>query len=88
MERIAVEEILVIHRPDGTTIQLAGTKSDVSVLCEIMNLIPKELRGDGWRHELEMDASYVNSEGKEIMRVPNGNAVYVPDARKPNQSKG
>lgn len=74
-------DILVIRRPDGTTFQVAGTKEDLELLCEMMKELPKEVRGEGTLVEIDDDAIFEASDGREIMRISHGNSIEIPDAR-------
>mgnify|MGYP003395148570 CR=1 FL=1 len=80
MKMQILTDILVVRRPDGTTFQVAGTKESLDLLCDLIQEIPKEIQGKGTLVEIDDDAIYTASDGREVLRVPHGNAVEIPDA--------
>ena len=73
--------ILVIRRPDGTTFQVAGTNESLELLATLIKEIPKEVRGEGILVGIDDDSVYSNSDGAEVLRIPHGQAITIPDAR-------
>jgi hypothetical protein len=78
---VEITHVMVIKRPDGAVFQLAGSKDDLDMLVDVMRKVPKKHRGEGWVHEIDGDQVYVNSDDEEILRVPGGQWVTVPDVR-------
>lgn len=73
--------ILGVRLPDGRTFQVSGTQEDLDLLLGLIALLPKEMKGDGVLCTIDDDAVYGSSTGKEVVRIPHGNAVQVPDVR-------
>lgn len=73
--------ILGVRLPDGRTFQVAGTEEDLELLLELLARIPKEEKGSGVLVTIDDDAVYCSSTGEEVIRIPRGNAVRVPDVR-------
>lgn len=73
--------ILGVQLPDERTFQVSGTEEDLDLLLGLLALLPKEEKGKGVLVEIEDDAVYGSSSGKEVLRIPHGNAVQVPDIR-------
>lgn len=80
--RIGLTEILVVERPDGSVFQVAGDNDGIAQLVQLIKLVPLSERGHGWTYLIEDDQVLENSDGREILRIPGGNRVYVPDGRK------
>ena len=74
--------ILCVRLPDGRTFQVASTEEDIDLLLGLLALLPKEAKGDGVLCTIDDDAVYGSSTGKEVLRIPHGNAVQVPDIRR------
>lgn len=80
-EQRSLTTILGVRLPDGRTFQVAGTEEDLELLLELLARIPKEEKGSGVLVTIDDDAVYRSSTGEEVVRIPHGNAVQVPDVR-------
>jgi hypothetical protein len=72
---------LGVRLPDGRTFQVSSTEEDLDLLLGLLVLLPKEERGKGVLVTIDDDMVHCSSTGKEVFRVPHGNAVQVPDIR-------
>ena len=73
--------IMGVRLPSGKTLQVAGTQEDLDLLCVLLAGVPAEVKGRGVIVEIDDDIVFRSSSGKELERIPHGNAVQVPDIR-------